>query len=142
MKILSANSPELRRFLKYIALLPLLLNGAGALVGGIPMIAWPDGSANGIPLSYLNHSPFKDYLIPGLVLVICNGVFSLLTFLALVFNIRHHSWFVLGQGIILLGWIVIQVIMLREVNFLHVAFGSIGIALIFLGRYLGRFEFK
>jgi len=142
MKILTTSSPELRKFLKYIALLLLLLNGVSALVGGIPMIAWPDGSANGIPLSHLNHSPFTDYFIPGLVLVIANGVLSLLVFVALVFNIRHHSWLVLGQGIILLGWIVIQMIMLRNVNFLHVAFGSIGIALIFLGRYLERFEFK
>jgi hypothetical protein len=76
------------------------------------------------------------------VLVVCNGVLSLLVFVALVLNVRHHSWWVMGQGIILVGWIQIQMIMLREVNFLHMAFGSIGIALIFLGRYLGRFEWK
>lgn len=141
MKIVSANAPESRKFLKYITLLLLLLNGLGALVGGIPMIAYPDGSASGISPSYLEHSPFTTYFIPGLVLVICNGVFSLLAFLGLVLNVRHHAWLVMGQGIILLGWIVIQMIMLREVNFLHVAFGSIGMALIFLGRYLRRFEF-
>ncbi len=142
MKTLSANSPELRKFLKYITLLLLLLNGVSALVGGIPMIAYPNGSANGISLSYLEHSPFTDFLIPGLVLVVCNGVLSLMVFISLVMNIRHHSLFVLGQGVILLGWIGIQMIMLREVNFLHVAFGSIGITLIFLGKYMSRFEFK
>ncbi|MFN8333526.1 MAG: hypothetical protein U0U09_00270 [Cyclobacteriaceae bacterium] len=142
MKTLSVNSPELRKFLKYVTLLLLILNGIGALVGGIPMIAYPDGSANGIPLSYLEHSPFTNYLIPGLVLVTCNGVLSMLVFLALVLNVRHHSWFVLGQGGILLGWIVIQMIMLREVNFLQISFGSIGVALMVLGRYLGRFEWR
>jgi|JI7StandDraft_1071085.scaffolds.fasta_scaffold03471_10 hypothetical protein len=142
MKTISANSPDLRSYLKYVALLLLLLNGIGAFVGGVPMIAYPDGSANGIPLRYLEHSPFSDYLIPGIVLVVCNGVLSLLVFVALVLNVRHHSWWVMGQGIILVGWIQIQMIMLREVNFLHMAFGSIGIALIFLGRYLGRFEWK
>lgn len=142
MKIISANSPESRKFLKYITLLLLLLNGIGALIGGIPMITYPDGSANGIPLSYLEHSPFADYFIPGLVLVICNGAFSLLAFLGLMLNFRHHAWIVMGQGIFLLGWIIIQMIMIREVNFLHVAFGSIGMTLIFLGRYLGRFEFR
>lgn len=142
MKTLSANSPELRKFLKYVTLLLLILNGIGALVGGIPMIAYPDGSANGIPLSYLEHSPFTNYFIPGLVLVTCNGVLSLLVFLALVLNARHHSWFVLGQGTILLGWIMIQMIMLREVNFLQISFGSFGVALMILGRYFGRFEWR
>jgi hypothetical protein len=142
MKIISSNSPESRKFLKYIALLLLLLNSIGALVGGIPMLIYPDGSANGISLSYLEHTPFSDYLIPGIILVVCNGLFSLLVFIGLILNVRHHAWAVVGQGLILLGWIVIQMIMLREINFLHVAFGSIGIALIFLGRYLGRFEFK
>jgi hypothetical protein len=142
MKVLSTNSPESWKFIRYITLLLLILNGTGALIGGIPMIAYPDGSANGISLNYLEHSPFSDYFIPGLVLVIGNGVFSLLAFLGLILNVRHHSWFVMGQGIVLLGWIVIQMIMIREVNFLHIAFGSIGSTLIFLGRYLGRFEFK
>jgi hypothetical protein len=126
--------------LKYIALLLLLLNGIGAFIGGIPMIAYPDGSANGISLAYLGHSPFTDYFIPGIVLVACNGVLSLLVFIGLILNVRHHAWWVMGQGIVLCGWIVIQMIMLREVNFLHVAFVLIGIALIVLGRYLGRFE--
>lgn len=142
MKSLSRNSPEVRKFLKYIALLLLTLNAIGALVGGIPMIAYPDGSASGISTSYLEHSPFANYLIPGLVLVTFNGLLSLMVFLSLILNVRHHSWFVMGQGIILLGWIVIQMIMLREVNFLQVAFGTIGLALIILGRYLARFEWR
>lgn len=142
MKPISTNSPDLRSYLKYIAMLLLVLNVIGAFIGGIPMILYPDGSANGISLSYLQHSPFDSYLIPGVILVVCNGVLSLLVCIGLFFNLRHHAWGVAGQGIILCGWIVIQMIMLREVNFLHIAFGSIGIALIFLGRYLGRFEWR
>jgi hypothetical protein len=142
MKTISVNSPELRSYLKYIALLLLLLNGIGAFIGGIPMVLHPDGSANGISLTYLEHSPFTDYLIPGIVLVLVNGVCSILVLIGLLLNVRHHSWWVMGQGIVLTGWIEVQMVMLREVNFLHIAFGSMGIALIFLGRYLGRFEWK
>lgn len=136
----SPNSPEARSFLKYIALLLLLLNGIGALVGGIPMILYPDGSANGISLDYLQFSPFVDYFIPGVVLVTVNGCLSMLVFMALVFNVRHHGLLIVGQGVLLLGWIVIQIGMIREVNFLHFAFASIGIALVMLGNYLRRFE--
>jgi len=91
MKFISKSSPDLRSFLKYIAMLLLLLNGIGAFIGGIPMIAHPDGSANGIALSYLEHSPFHDYLFPGIILVLFNGVLSLLVALALILNLRHHS---------------------------------------------------
>lgn len=140
--MITLNSPESRNFLKYIALLLLALNGIGAFIGGIPMIVYPDGSASGISLTHLQYSPFIDYLVPGIVLVVSNGVLSILVFVGLLRNMRHHAWGVMGQGIILCGWIVMQMIMLREVNFLHVAFGAIGIALIFLGRYLGRFEFR
>lgn len=138
---LTTNSPEARNYLKYVALLLLFLNGVSALVGGIPMIIHPDGSSSGLPLRYLEHSPFTDYLVPGIILVMMNGVLSLLVFLGLIFNARHHAWLVMGQGIVLSVWIIIQMIMLREINFLHVAFGSIGIGLILLGKYLRRFEF-
>lgn len=139
---LTKNSAEVRSFVKYIALLLLFLNGIGAFVGGIPMILYPDGSANGISLSFLQHSPFTDYFFPGLILVLCNGVLSFLVALALLVNVRHHSWFVMGQGIVLLSWIVIEMLMIREVHFLHVSFACIGAALIVLGSYMSRFEFK
>lgn len=142
MEFISKSSPDLRSFIKYIAVLLLLLNGIGAFIGGIPMIASPDGSTSGMPLRYLEHSPFQDYLIPGIILVLFNGVLSLLVALALILNLRHHAWWVIGQGIVLCIWIQVQMIMLREVNFLHITFGSIGIALTFLGRYLGRFEWR
>lgn len=140
MKTVSTNSPEVRNYIKYIALLLLLLNGIGAFVGGIPMIAWPDGSANGISLSHLEHSPFDTYFIPGIILVVCNGVFSVIVFIALIFNIHFHSRLVILQGSILTGWIIVQTMMLREVNFLHVSFILIGITLMLIGRYLKRFE--
>ncbi len=140
MKIVSTNSPEVRNYIKYIALLLLLLNGIGAFAGGIPMIAHPDGSANGISISYLEHSPFNNYLIPGIILIVCNGLFSILVFMALAFNVHFHSRLVILQGSILMGWIIIQTMMLREVNFLHVLFLLIGLALMLIGRYLRRFE--
>lgn len=142
MEFISKSSPDLRSYFKFITLLLLLLNGIGAFIGGIPMVMHPDGSANGIDLKYLEYSPFTDFLIPGIILLLCIGVFSLLVCIWLLFNLRHHSWWVIGQGIMLTVWIQVQMIMLREVNVLHIIFGSIGLALIFLGRYLGRFEWR
>lgn len=140
MKTLTTNSPELRGFLKYVALFLLALNGIGAFIGSIPMILDPSGITSNIQLRYLEHSPFSDFLIPGIILFVCNGLLSVIAFVALAFNWRFHGWLVLLQGIVLTIWIIVQVIMLREFNFLQLAFGLIGITLIILGRYFSRFR--
>lgn len=140
MKTLTTNSPELRGFLKYVALFLLALNGIGAFIGSIPMILDPSGITSNIQLRYLEHSPFSDFLIPGIVLFVCNGLLSTIAFVVLTFNWRFHGWLVFLQGIVLTIWIIVQVIMLREFNFLQLAFGLIGIALVVLGHYLSRFR--
>jgi hypothetical protein len=140
MKPISVNSPELRSFLKYVALFLLLLNGIGAFIGSIPMILDPGGTTSNIPIRYLEHSPFSDFLIPGIILFLCNGVLSMFVFVALAYNWRFHGQLVSLQGVVLTGWIVVQVSMLRELNFLQISFGLIGIVLIALGSYLSRFK--
>jgi len=140
MKTLTTNSPELRGFLKYVALFLLALNGIGAFIGSIPMILDPSGITSNIQLRYLEHSPFSNFLIPGIILFVCNGLLSTIAFVVLAFNWRFHGWLVFLQGIVLTIWIIVQVIMLREFNFLQLAFGLIGIALMFLGHYLSRFR--
>ena len=45
-----------------------LFSGISALFGGAVLVARPDGTILGIPVSVLAHSPFHDFLIPGLVL--------------------------------------------------------------------------
>lgn len=104
------------------------------------MVMDPTGTTSNIPLRYLEHSPFTSFLIPGMVLLVCNGLFGLYAFLLLVFNGRFHGRVVMLQGIILTGWIVVQVIMLREINFLQLAFFLIGLILTALGSYLSRFK--
>ena len=54
------------------------LVGIAAVLGGHALVAWPDGSAIGLPLAVLEHSPFSDFTIPGLVLVFVIGLSNLL----------------------------------------------------------------
>ena len=74
-----AHSP--RRLLLGLGCLQIFI-GIGAVAGGFGLVSAPDGSALGLPLELLEHSPFRDYFIPGLVLLVVNarailpGVFS------------------------------------------------------------------
>ena len=46
---------------------------------------------------------------------------------------KHYGWLIMLQGAMLVGWIIIQMIMLREINLYHFIFGSIGIILLWIG---------
>lgn len=91
-----------------------------------------------LPLSHLEHTPFNDYRIPGLVLFTVNGVFSLLTLLALLFNLKIAPKLVILQGLLLAGWIIIQVIMIRSVNWMHWMYWGVGMLLMAIGYLLQK----
>lgn len=123
----------MKRITTILASLLLLLNGTGALYGGWNFITHPDGSSLHITLDWLKYSPFDNYLIPGIILLVVNGLFSFFTLAFLVFKLRGRTWLVMAQGVLLIGWIVVQMILIRDFNALHMVFGSIGIALTFIG---------
>lgn len=114
-----------RPFLVYPLIVLHLFLGLGAVYGGGSMILEPDGSMLGMDTGWLIHSPFKSFLIPGLVLFIFNGVLPILTAAGLFFkpqwrwpgvlNLysgRNWSWaFSLYTGIIVICWITIQQVM-------------------------------
>lgn len=116
-----------------IVSLLLLFNGIGALIGGWILITHPDGSAMNLSLDLLKHTPFKDFMIPGIILFIVNGIFSLVAFNALIRNYKFAYWLILAQGVILSGWILIQILLIRTIHPLHILLVVIGFTLIVLG---------
>jgi hypothetical protein len=108
----------------YLLLALLLFLGIGGLFGGGMLIIRPDGTLLGMQAGWLDHSPFNNYLFPGLVLFVINGLFPLFAFVGLIFqpdwqwanvlNIyskRHWAWtYSLYSGIIIIAWISFQLI--------------------------------
>lgn len=130
----------MKTFLKILASFLLLFNSIGALYGGWHLINHPDGSSLKISLDLLEHTPFSNFLIPGIILFSVNGVFSFSVFILILLNFRRYPLFVYVQGILLAGWIVIQCILLREINFLHITLGSMGILMMTSGMILNRLK--
>ncbi len=119
-----------------LASILLLFNGIGALYGGWNLMMHPDGSSIQLTPDWLLHTPFTNYFIPGLVLFIFNGLFSMVAFAALLFKHRLYPWLIMAQGAILMGWIVIQMLLIQTVYFLHYVMGGTGIALLVAGYLL------
>ena len=120
------------------ALMLLLFNGIAACFGGWMLMRSPDGSAMNMTVDLLKHSPFSDYLIPGIILFIIIGLLSLAIAWLAVLKVKHFEKLIMMQGVILSGWIIVQMVMLQSINYLHILFGSVGLLLIALGLILYR----
>ena len=116
--------------------------GLGALVGGFMLVKDPSGSALGVPLSFLEGSPFPDFLIPGIFLLAVNGVGSMIG-AGLSFTRRRYAQEIaIVLGAILVTWIVVQVIKIRSFSGLHILYFILGVVELGIGLYIRRHRFK
>jgi hypothetical protein len=106
-----------------IALLALL--GVAAVYGGGALVADPTGAGLQLPLSYLDGSPFRDYSIPGIILLLVLGITPLVAAVALWLRPRwaaaaglehllhqHWAWMLaVAVGLALVVWIAVQLTM-------------------------------
>lgn len=125
-----------KKILIALAATLLLFNGIGALYGGSNLILHPDGSSITLDPHLLDHSPFQNFLIPGIVLLLANGVFSFWSLVMMAGKNKNYPWYVTAQGVTLAGWLVVQMILIRTVYFLHFIMGSVAILLILVGLLL------
>jgi hypothetical protein len=68
----------------------------------------------GMPDSNLDHSPFDSFLIPGLILALLVGGSYLLAARLIWFGHRLAPYASIAAGMILLGWISIEALMIRD----------------------------
>jgi hypothetical protein len=104
----------------------LLIQGLGGLAGGLSLTIRPDGSIMRMPVSLLDGSPFPDFLIPGLILLLVLGVLPLVALFGL-WQRRTWAWyaaFVAGCGLMI--WILVEMTIIPY-DPLQPVFGGIGV---------------
>jgi uncharacterized membrane protein len=116
--------------------------GLGALGGGFMLVRDPSGSALGLPMSFLEGSPFPDFLIPGMFLLAVNGVGSVIGASLSFTRRRYAQEIAIVLGAILVAWIVIQVVIISSFNWLHVLYFILGVVELGIGLYIRRRRFK
>jgi hypothetical protein len=116
----------------------------GAIFGGMAFILKPDGSIYDMPVEILQNSPFKDFLVPGIILFVTFGLLPVYVIYTLIkkpenkamekLNLlpdHHFSWtFSIYIGFALIIWINIQTLILDAVDILHTIYSSLGILII------------
>ncbi len=127
---------------RYSATGLLLLLSASALMGGYYLIRDPSGALIGLPLELLAPTPFRDYLIPGMVLFIVNGLLSAVVALLVIRRTRNYPMWVIVQGAILFGWLSVQLLLNPAFWYplMHVSCYTIALLLLGLGYRMKRTE--
>lgn len=104
----------------------LLFNAIGAFYGSYMLIADPAGVEIGLPPGMLEGSPFHNYLVPGLVLLLVNGVLPAAAAyglirrwpsapLAIIPVLKDYHWawsLALISGVGLMIWMGVQIALL------------------------------
>jgi hypothetical protein len=90
----------------------IIFQGLSGLIGGVGLVIDPTGKSLQIPIEWLDNSPFHNYLIPGLILLIALGLYPIVLFYGLLKNL-NWSWFgTLILGIALLIWIGVEILVI------------------------------
>lgn len=128
----------------YILWVLVLFQAVSGLFGGVALLASPTGALLQMPLSMLDGTPFSNYVVPGLILLLLLGVLpSVLVYALLarpmwlradILNIYrevHWSWtYALYTGIMLVIWMDVQIFLVGYGHFIQTLYGLIGIALV------------
>jgi hypothetical protein len=133
--------PELHRA-GWVAVVFLVLLGLGGTAGGVALVVRPDGSVMGFDVSLLAGSPFRDFLVPGLILGGLFGIGSLAV--AGMGLARWHvaPFLAFAIGVAQMIWIPVQLGIIKEVSFLHPTCYAIGLVIAAASYFWGRATFR
>ena len=110
----------------------------GAIPAGIGYLSDTSGAAMGVTPELLRNSPLDSFLLPGLFLLLVNGLATATASVLSFMRNRHAGIAGLVLGILLTLWIIIQVSWIGLSSFLQPVFFFVGIAEAVLGYYLRR----
>jgi hypothetical protein len=120
--------------MRVTAIILLFITGLNALAAGYGFITDPSGEGLGMKTEYLRFSFFNNFLIPGIILFTAIGLLSIVTAIFAIKKARLYPLFIFIEGCLLTGWIVVQIMLVKDFNWLHFTFLAVGLLLIFLGR--------
>ena len=118
---------------RIVAIVALSFLGLSGVIGAIPLIVNRSGEPWRMPQSLLQYSPFRSYLVPGIILLVANGLLSVWALWLTVGKHRGFGWWVIAQGVVLLGWLIVEVAMLRLMVWPHYLYGTVAMALVISG---------
>lgn len=109
----------------------LFFQGISAIAGGVALVASPDGAIMHMPLSNLHGSPFSDFLVPGIILLLVLGVFPLIVLVGM-WQRRARAWY--GSFAVGCGLVIFEIVEVTVIPFsvLQAVYGATGVLIALL----------
>jgi hypothetical protein len=108
-------------------------NGLSGLAGGFGLISDPTAASLGMELRWLEGTPFQNFLIPGIVLFVINGIGNTVAAILSIRKTRHFELTGIVLGVVMMTWIISQVSFIGYKNFLQPLYFSSGLIQALLG---------
>ena len=132
MTLLTGRVP-MPRF-AWIGVVLEILTAVLALPVGLIFITDPTGASMGIE-GWLDGTIFGNFLVPGLYLLVVNGIGMLLLALLTVMRRPIAPWLTGALGIGLMIWILVQLALISDTMILQPLFFAVGLALGFIALF-------
>lgn len=111
--------------------------GAATAVNAVGGAIYGLSGAPNVPREWLEGSPFRDYRVPSLILGVAVGGSSTAAAAAAWRGSECAGDAAIIAGVVLLGWISVQVAIIGPHSFLQPLMAGVGAAMIGLGSNLG-----
>ncbi len=126
------NANNKSKFLAYFLGILQALIGLTAIAGGFRLISNPNGIPD-FPIEWLSNSPFNNYFIPGLVLLIVIGLGNVLAGTVTFLRKRYSGSIAIVFGIFLILYMATEVWFVGLRNFLQPLYFILGVIVLILG---------
>ena len=128
----------MEKALRILCICMTLLLGLLAMGGGIMLIIDPSGKSMQFSLTLIENTPFTNYLIPGIILTVLVGLFSLVVGILIIKKYKHYPLLMILLAGILIGWLTIELIINIEFWWpeMHISLYAMSLLLILTGGWL------
>lgn len=127
----------MNKLLSVVSIFLLFFVGITASISGYMLIYDSSGRPLRMSTAILEGSPFNSFFVPGLILFLFLGISSILVAISVMNDHTYSTRLIFYQGLIMLGWIIGQLILIGRFHYLQTLYLFIGIALTYIG-YQGR----
>jgi len=111
--------------------------GLTAVSGGFRLVSNPKGMSD-FPIEWLSNSPFTNYLIPGLVLLIVIGFGNVLGGAITFLRKKYSGSIAILLGVFLILYMIIEVFFVGLCNYLQPLYFILGVIVLIFGFKLSK----
>jgi len=111
------NIFRMKKKLRIFSLVLLLLLGSSAIGGGWMLINDPSGFSMQLPIVLLSQTPFDNYLVPGIILLVAVGFLSIVVGILTIRSSTNYTLWLILMGCILFIWLSTEVML--NIEFYH-----------------------